>query len=90
MQDLINLSHGNAVQAPWWEIPFPSLDNLHSACRAIASTRDMTTGIESGFLAIKDDLKIVLDPLTQPLSWILNGSLHVFGLIPWWVLIPAR
>ena len=37
----------------------------------------------------KDNLKIVLDPLTQPLSWILNGSLHAFGVIPWWVLIPA-
>ena len=49
----------------------------------------MTTGIETSFLAVKDDLKIVLDPLTQPLSWILSGSLHVFGLIPWWVLIPA-
>jgi hypothetical protein len=76
--------------APWWDVPFPSLDNLHKACRAIGSTRDMTTGIETSFLAVKDDLKIVLDPLTQPLSWILNGSLHVFGLIPWWVLIPAR
>jgi glycine betaine/proline transport system permease protein len=89
LQDLINLSHGNAAEGPWWDIPFPSLDNLHKACGAIGSTRDMTTGIESGFLAIKDDLKIVLDPLTQPLSWILNGSLHVFGIIPWWVLIPA-
>ncbi len=87
MQDLINLSHGNT--APWWDVPFPSLDNLHTACRAIGSTRDMTTGIENGFLAIKDNLKIVLDPLTQPLSWVLNGSLHAFGVIPWWVLIPA-
>ena len=88
MQDLINLNRGNTARS-WWDIPFPSLDNLHSACRAIGSTRDMTTGIENGFLAIKDNLKIVLDPLTQPLSWILNGSLHAFGVIPWWVLIPA-
>ena len=89
LQDLVNLSQGNSVKAPWWDVPFPSLDNLHSACRAIGSTRDMTTGIENGFLAIKDDLKIVLDPLTQPLSWLLNGSLQLFGIIPWWVLIPA-
>ena len=88
MQDLINLNRGNTARS-WWDIPFPSLDNLHSACRAIGSTRDMATGIENGFLAIKDNLKIVLDPLTQPLSWILNGSLHAFGVIPWWVLIPA-
>ena len=88
MQDLINLNRGNTARS-WWDIPFPSLDNLHSACRAIGSTRDMTTGIENGFLAIKANLKIVLDPLTQPLSWILNGSLHAFGVIPWWVLIPA-
>jgi glycine betaine/proline transport system permease protein len=89
MQDLISQSHGNAVEAPWWDTPFPSLDNLNKACRAIESTRDLTTGIESGFLAIKDDLKIVLDPLTQPLSWLLNATLHVFEMIPWWVLIPA-
>ena len=89
MQDLLTLSRGGAVEAPWWEVPFPSLDNLHQACGTIGRTRDMTTGIESGFLAIKDDLKIVLDPLTQPLSWLLNSALQVFAVIPWWVLIPA-
>ena len=55
MQDLINLNRGNTARS-WWDIPFPSLDNLHSACRAIGSTRDMTTGIENGFLAIKEQI----------------------------------
>ena len=78
----------NAVETPWYDIPFPSLDNLNQSCSAIDRTRDMTSGVEKLFLDIKDPLKVVLDPLTQPLSWLLDGSLYLFTHTPWWVLIP--
>lgn len=68
--------------------PFPSLDNLGAACSAIPKTRDLTSGLEEGFLAIKDTLKLVLDPLTQPLSWLLDGAMALFTSLPWWVMIP--
>ncbi|MFX0546691.1 ABC transporter permease [Roseovarius sp. S1116L3] len=68
--------------------PFPSLDALHEACNAIPQSRDMTVNVEQGFLAIKDSLKFVLDPLTQPLSWMLEGALYTFTTTPWWILIP--
>lgn len=69
-------------------LPFPSLDALHEACAAIPQTRDLTAGVEQGFLAIKDSLKFVLDPMTQPLSWLLDGALYLFTTVPWWVIIP--
>ncbi len=71
-----------------WDLPFPSLDNLHDACPAIAQTRRLTTGLENGFLGIKDSLKVVIDPITQPLSWFLNGALSMFETMPWWLMIP--
>lgn len=89
MADLANLAKDSGGDAPWWDIPFPSLDALNESCGAIARTRDMTNGIETAFLSVKDSLKVVLDPLTQPLSWMLRGAIDVFGAIPWWVLIPA-
>ncbi len=70
------------------DIPFPSLDELHDACSAIAQSRDVTKGVESGFLAIKDVLRFVLDPLTQPLSWILEFTLSSFEATPWWIMLP--
>ena len=72
-----------------WDMPFPSLDNLHDACPAIAQTRKLTSGLESGFLGIKDTLTIVIDPITQPLSWMLDGALTTFQSTPWWIMIPA-
>ncbi|WP_193141459.1 MULTISPECIES: ABC transporter permease [unclassified Meridianimarinicoccus] len=79
----------DAAPTPLLETPFPSLDVLHEACPAISQTRDMTTGVENAFLAIKDPLKVVLDPLTQPLSWALDGSLAFFEAVPWFIIIPA-
>jgi glycine betaine/proline transport system permease protein len=69
-------------------LPFPSLDNLHEACAAIPQSRIMTLSVENGFLAIKGGLKFVLDPMTQPLSWMLEGALYAFTTVPWWILIP--
>lgn len=71
-----------------WELPFPSLDTLNDACPAIAQTRDLTSGLESGFLAVKDNLKFILDPVTQPLSWVLSGALNMFQTVPWFIMIP--
>ena len=88
MAQLLAKSKGGALETPWWEIPFPSLDNLHESCKAIARTRDMTGGVEQIFLDIKKSLQFVLDPITQPLSWLLDGSLFLFGSTPWWVLVP--
>ncbi len=68
--------------------PFPSLDNLHESCARIPQTRDLTEGIETGFLDIRDQAKWILDPATQPLSWLLEAALGGFEAAPWWLLIP--
>lgn len=69
-------------------LPFPSLDTLHESCARIAQTRDLTAGIETGFLEVRGDIKWILDPATQPLSWLLEGTLYTFEATPWWILIP--
>ena len=86
MEDLLARIEGKERQGEG--LPFPSLDNLGEACSAIPRTRDLTTGLEEGFLAVKDALKVVLDPITQPLSWMLDGALVLFTIAPWWVMIP--
>ena len=69
-------------------LPFPSLDVLHDACPAIGQTRDLTAAIETGFLGVRDELRFVLDPVPQPLSWLLDGALIAFQATPWWMMIP--
>jgi len=69
--------------------PFPSLDELNEACSTIPQSRDFTAWVEDAFLSIKDPLKVVLDPLTQPLSWMLEFALATFEAMPWWILLPA-
>ena len=86
MEELLARNSGETRSL--WELPFPSLDNLHDACPAIAQTRGLTSGLESGFLGIKDALKVVIDPITQPLSWFLSGALSIFQTVPWFVMIP--
>ncbi|MCI5097633.1 MAG: ABC transporter permease subunit [Rhodobacteraceae bacterium] len=88
LSEMLAQAKGETVQTPWYETPFPSLDALNAACPTVARTRDMTSGVENGFLAAKDSLKFVLDPITQPLSWLLDGSLWLFLAIPWFILIP--
>ncbi|MQU68394.1 ABC transporter permease [Sinorhizobium meliloti] len=65
--------------------PFPSLDNLHEACHAVPRTRDVTAGLERLFLNVKDPIKVVLDPLTQPLSWMLQNAISGVQALPWWL-----
>ncbi|HAW45993.1 MAG TPA: glycine/betaine ABC transporter permease, partial [Roseovarius sp.] len=79
---------GGGAGTSIWKLPFPSLDALNKACPAIARTRDVTKGVETGFLDIKDSLKVVLDPITQPLSWFLEGALYTFQNTPWFIMIP--
>ncbi len=69
-------------------LPFPSLDNLHDSYAEIAQTRDMTTEIEDLFLSMRDGLRLVLGPRTQPVSWALYGTHYPFTALPWWVLVP--
>lgn len=88
MADLLGKTTGDAVEVSAWDTPFPSLDNLHDACNAIPQSRDLTSGLENGFLNIKDSLKVVVDPLTQPLSWALKEMLWVMQAVPWWIMIP--
>jgi|TARA_B110000438_G_scaffold18613_1_gene17283 glycine betaine/proline transport system permease protein len=85
---LMSLSQLRGDIIEWWELPFPSLDNLHKACSAIPQTRDLTSSLEAGFLVIRPSLRLVLDPLTQPLSWALEYTLLFFTTMPWWVLVP--
>ncbi|EMP55100.1 binding-protein-dependent transport system inner membrane protein [Marinobacter santoriniensis NKSG1] len=72
-----------------WDLPFPSLDALHKSCSAWPQSRDLTKGLEDGFLQIKDNLSLVLDPITQPLSWSLDGALYTMLHTPWWIVIPV-
>lgn len=87
MDDLLAQT-GRASEVSIWDLPFPSLDVLHDACGAVPQTRDLTVGLERGFLDIRDALRIVLDPLTQPLSWMLRNALWVMTETPWWIVIP--
>ena len=86
MADLLAQGKGEEVSGPLF--PFPSLDNLNESCGSISQTRDVTKGIEEGFLAIKPAMKTVLDPITQPLSWLLDGALWTFEAVPWFIMVP--
>ncbi len=88
MAQLLAQTSGKEAETSVWETPFPSLDTLHEACTKMPQSRELTTGLEEGFLAIKDMLKVVVDPLTQPLSWALNDALWVMQAVPWFIMIP--
>ncbi len=85
---LLTLKGLKGEDSNWWELPFPSLDNLHKACGAFPQTRDFSAWLEEAFLVIRPALRFVLDPLTQPLSWMLEGALYLFTATPWWILLP--
>ncbi len=89
MADLLAQASGQEATTSAWEFPFPSLDALNEACRQVPETRDLTKGLEHGFLAIKDALRLVLDPITEPLSWLLDGALNLAQITPWWIVIPV-
>lgn len=89
MAELLAQSTGAAPQVDMWNLPFPSLDELHESCAAIPRTRDLTAGLEDLFLRVKDPLKLVLDPVTQPLSWAIDGALWAIQALPWWIVILA-
>ncbi|WP_114416529.1 ABC transporter permease [Marinospirillum perlucidum] len=89
MKDLLARTRGESeTDTSIWEVPFPSMDALNEACSSFPQSRELTKGLENGFLSIKDSLSIFLDPLTQPLSWFLDGALHVMLATPWWIVIP--
>lgn len=88
MAQLLAQTSGKDAIATIWETPFPSMDALHEACTSFPQSRALTSGLEEGFLAIKDSLKVVIDPITQPLSWALNSALWVMQAVPWFVMIP--
>ncbi len=90
MAELMARAQGGATpETSILDLPFPSLDALNQSCAAVPRSRDMTEAVEQGFLAIKDPLKVVLDPLTQPLSWLLDWALIGFQSVPWFIMIPA-
>ncbi|MAH85605.1 MAG: glycine/betaine ABC transporter permease [Rhodospirillaceae bacterium TMED8] len=90
MAELLAKSRGQSgEELSLWEFPFPSMDTLHKACPNFPQSRDLTAGLEQAFLAIKSVLRFVLDPMTQPLSWILEAALVGFEGMPWWIMIPV-
>jgi glycine betaine/proline transport system permease protein len=89
MDELVSQSRGEAETVSIWDLPFPSMDALNDACPAFPQSRDLTQGLERGFLDVKDSLSIVLDPLTQPLSWFLDGALYAVLETPWWIVVPV-
>jgi glycine betaine/proline transport system permease protein len=89
LADLAAQSSGGEAAAPTiWELPFPSMDALNDSCPAFPQSRELTLGLERGFLDVKDALSFVLDPITQPLSWALDGALYGILNTPWWIVIP--
>lgn len=89
MSEMLAQMRGEQVASPsLMETPFPSLDALNKSCGAIGRSRDLTAGVESAFLTVKDGLKFVLDPITQPLSWLLDYALWAMTSMPWFVVIP--
>jgi glycine betaine/proline transport system permease protein len=88
MADLLSVTEGRQIGQATETFPFPSLDNLNKSCDRILQTRDLTANIEEGFLAARSTLKFFLDPLTQPLSWMLDTTLWMFTATPWWIIVP--
>jgi glycine betaine/proline transport system permease protein len=87
MADLLaQAGTGETEKTSWWNLPFPSLDELNQSCAGLIQSRDVTQGVEDGFKWAKDPLRFVLDPLTQPLSWILDFALTTFETTPWWIM----
>src|SRR5210317_1689814 len=80
---------GNAAPESGFSFAFPSLDELNKACGQISQTRDVVKGLENGFLAIRPALRTVLDPITQPLSWMLDGTLYLFMTAPWFLIMAV-
>ena len=68
--------------------PLPSMDELYQSCSSFPQSREFTAAVENAFLNVKDVLKAILDPLTQPLSWLLEFALFTFLTTPWWIVIP--
>lgn len=89
MADLLAQAQGGAgEETSLWSLPIPSLNALHDACAAFPQTRDLTLGLERGFLSARDVLRVVLDPLTQPLSWMLSETIWLMTATPWFVMLP--
>jgi len=88
MDALTAQASGQEQSTSIWELPFPSMDALNDACDAFPQSRNVTQGLEQGFLNVKDSMSFVLDPLTQPLSWLLEGALSGILNTPWWIVIP--
>jgi len=90
MAQLLARAKGNQAETPdsLWDLPFPSMDALNEACPAFPQSRELTKGLEEGFLNIKDSLSVVLDPVTQPLSWFLDSALYTMVHTPWWIVMP--
>ncbi|MBC7285349.1 ABC transporter permease subunit [Hoeflea sp.] len=88
MAQLLAQSSGSSADKTVWETPFPSMDALHEACSSFPQSRELTSGLEQGFMSIKNSLKVVVDPLTQPLSWALNEALWIMQAVPWFIMIP--
>lgn len=88
LADLLARNNGQEEAVSGEVFPFPSLDNLNESCGRIGQSRDLTASIEDGFLASKSTLKFFLDPVTQPLSWMLDSALWLFTMTPWWIMVP--
>lgn len=89
MADLLAQAGGEDAAANGPTFPFPSLDQLNESCGQIVQTRDVVKGLEEGFLAIRPGLRTMLDPVTQPLSWMLDGALYVFMNTHWSFVVLA-
>ena len=88
MDALVAKSSGEETSTSIWDLPFPSMDALNEACPSFPQSRELTLGLENGFLNVKDSMSVVLDPITQPLSWMLDGALYGVLNTPWWIVIP--
>jgi len=88
MADLLAQANGQE-KATGPAFPFPSLDELNNSCGQFWQTRDVVKGLEEGFLAIRPGLRTLLDPITQPLSWMLDAMLYIFTNTHWAIVVFA-
>ena len=71
MADLLAQT-GNAVEEPFYAIPFPSLDALNEACGQITQTRDVVKSLEEAFLPFLLACPPIFILFRSPLPWSLK------------------
>jgi len=82
---------GNAPQKSVFDIPFPSLDELHKACGQVPQTRDVVLAMENAFRSSVPYIRNGASAMEEPTQWSflsLETYVYLFGNMLWFLLIP--